>query len=65
VNLFNPLIKKIAIFIYNCVEIYIRTLNEKDFQIEFYKLRFLLVLEMNKSLLELGIGKPKYSKEKI
>ncbi|MFD2529329.1 hypothetical protein [Polaribacter marinaquae] len=46
-------------------EIYIKTLNEKDFQIEFYKLRALLVLEMNKSLLELGIGKPKYSKERI
>ena len=53
---FNP--EKVA-------EIYIKTLNQKDFQIEFYKLRTLLVLEMNKSLLVLGIGKPKYSKERI
>ncbi|MGY0408138.1 MAG: hypothetical protein ACWIPJ_07270, partial [Polaribacter sp.] len=46
-------------------EIFLKTLDYKDFQIEFYKLRTLLMLEMNKSLSELDFEKPKYSKKRI
>ena len=46
-------------------EIFIKTFDQKDFKIEYYKLRTLLVLEMNKSLSVMGIGKPKYSIERI
>ncbi len=49
----------------NASEVFLKIFDYRDFEIEFYKLRVLLVLEMNKSLAEFEIETPKYSKERI
>jgi|TARA_B110000037_G_C16981111_1_gene449051 hypothetical protein len=49
----------------NASEVFLKIFDYRDFEIEFYKLRVLLVLEMNKSVAEFEIETPKYSKERI
>ena len=46
-------------------EIILKTLDYNDFEIDFYKLRALLLLEMNKPMTEFDNDKPEYSKRRI
>ena len=46
-------------------KVFIKTFDQKYFKIEYYKLRTLLLLAMNKAHSEMDVGKPKYSKERI
>ena len=46
-------------------EVILNTLDYRDFEIEFYKLRVLLLLEMNKPMTEFDFDKPEYSKKRI
>lgn len=46
-------------------QIFLKTFNEKDFEIDYYKLRVLLLIERTNSLRKLKGEIPKYSKERI
>ena len=46
-------------------KIILKTYDQRDFEIEYFKIRALLILEMYKTLSELDIHKPSYSKERI
>ena len=46
-------------------EVFLKTFSQKDFEIEYYKFRALLILEMNKSFSEIEMEEPKYSENRI
>jgi hypothetical protein len=46
-------------------EIFLKTMNEKDFEIDYYKMRVLLLIERINSLRKLENEIPKYSEERI
>lgn len=46
-------------------EIFLKTMNEKDFEIDYYKMRVLLLIERTSSLRKLKNETPKYSEKRI
>lgn len=46
-------------------EIFLKTMNEKDFEIDYYKMRVLLLIERTSSLRKLENETPKYSEKRI